>query len=165
MYHTTLLVYLLWIECQTRRPIAQYQQTRVERTLSSSGHIVNVVNCLVNGCVSIEVASKLHTNGTQVLYQVVAFEVVAAIERHVLQEMRQSSLTFFLLNGPHLLCNVKVCTVFGPVVVANKVSETIVKLTHSHGSVYWYGRHLHLGMQHTCTQQKQSTKKMSDFHR
>ena len=121
MYHTTLLVYLLWIECQTRRPIAQYQQARVKRTLSSSGHIVNVVNCLVNGCVSIEVATKLHTNGAQVLNEVVAFEVVAAIKGHVFQEMRQSSLTFFLLNRPYLLCNVKVCTVFGPVVVTNKI--------------------------------------------
>ena len=74
---------------------------------------------------------------TTPLNEVVALEMLTAVERHVLQEMGQATLALFFLDGTHFLCDVEVGTMLRPVVVADKIGKAIAELAYSKSCVYW----------------------------
>ena len=86
--------------------------------------------------------------------EVVAFEVLAAVEGHVLKEVGQSALVLILLNGTHFLGNVEVGTVLGPVVVADEIGEAVGQLTYSEYGVH-RNRRVHLGEYRCSAKQHQ----------
>ena len=88
-------------------------------------HIVNVVHGFIDAGIGIQVTAKFYTLAAAPFYEVVSFKVIAAVESHVFKEVGKSALAFFLLNRTYFLCNVKVGTVFGPVVVADVVGKSV----------------------------------------
>ena len=58
--------------------------------------------------------------------------MLCAVEAHVLKEVGQTTLCFFLLDGTHLLRNVEVGAVLRPVVVTDVVSKPVVELSDTH---------------------------------
>ena len=97
MDNATLLVNLFRVEGKTISPVAKDEQARVESALTSCRHVVDIVNSLVNAGVGIQVATKLHADRLAIADEVVAREIVGAIEAHMLKEVSQTTLTFFLL--------------------------------------------------------------------
>jgi len=52
-----------------------------------------------------------------------------AIEGHVFQEMGQSVLVVFLQNCPHILNDIKTCPLFGFLVVADVVGQSVLQFS------------------------------------
>src|SRR3712207_7427828 len=59
---------------------------------------------------------------------------VCSSDLHVFQEVGQSPLVLFLLNGAYFLRDVEVSTVFGPIVVANVVGKSVAQPADSYRS-------------------------------
>ena len=142
MNHATLLVYLLGFQQQAVGPVVQNQQTRVYDTLTGGGHVRDVIHRLVDRGVGIQVASELHTDGLTPFHDVVTLEVLCAVEAHVLQEVGQSALVVVLLNRTHALGNVELGTLFGPCIMTDVISQSVVQLTDFYVGVGGDGRHL-----------------------
>ena len=140
----TLLLYLFLLERQSVGPVVEDEQTRVHDAFTGCGHVRDVVNRLVNGGVGIQVLAEFNTHALTPAHQFVALEVLGAVEGHVLQEVSQSALGVILLDGAHLLRNVELGTLLGPVVVANVVRQSIVQLADAHVRINGDYRHLHL---------------------
>ena len=97
MDDAALLVDLALLQGEATGPVAEDEQTGVERGDRVCRHVVDVVHSLVDGGVGIEIAAELDALGAAPLNEVVAFEVVGAIERHVLEEMGETALVLILL--------------------------------------------------------------------
>jgi len=108
------------------------------------GHVVDVVYGLVDAGVGIEITTELDAVGAAPFDEVVALEVIAAVEGHVFQEVCKSSLVFVLLQRANFLCNVEIGTVLRPVVVADVVSQSVAELTDPYSCVHGYSHVWHL---------------------
>ena len=62
------------------------------------GHVVDIVHRLVDAGVGVEVCTELDAVGAAPLDEVVALEVVTAVEGHVLKEVCKSSLVLVFLQ-------------------------------------------------------------------
>ena len=133
--HTTFLVDFRTLEQEVVAPVVEDEQTRVERTDTCGLHVVDVVNRLIEAGVGVEVLTEFHTDALEIGLELVAWEMSGSVEAHVLKEVGKSALRFLLLHGSHFLCNVEICTLFRPFVMANVVRESVVELTHPHVGV------------------------------
>ena len=93
---------------------------------------------LVDAGVCVEVSTKLDAVSAAPLNEVVALEVVTAVESHVLKEVCKATLVFILLQGAYFLRNVEVGTVLRPVVVA------VAELADPYSCVHGYSHVGHL---------------------
>ena len=152
VYHAALLVYLLRVERQSVRPVVEYEQARVDSSAAVCGHVGYVVYRLVDACVGIEVSAKLHADRFAVAQQVIALEMLCAVEAHVLKKVRQTALVVVLLKRTHALGDVKLRPVFRPVVVAQIVSQSVGQVPNPHILVNWH-RRKHLCRQNGCDKQ------------
>ena len=76
------------------------------------------------------------------------------VERHVLQQMRQTTLVLVLVNRTHLLGNVEVGHMLRIAIVTNVVCQAVIQFSHAHLLVLRNCRH-HLGLSpHTNEQQR-----------
>ena len=121
------------------------EQAGVNGTWSFHVHIINVINGLVEGSVGIQVLAKLHTDGLEVLLQVVTREVGGAVEAHVFEEVCQTTLVFLFLDGAHLLGNVKECTFLWPLIMTQIISQSIGQHTFAYCRI-----HRHRGVLRRC---------------
>ena len=148
MDDTSFLVNLVSAQQQSVAPVVQNEQAGVEHCFVFDGSVADVVHRFVYRCVGIEVASELDAFAFAPLYDaqplLIAGEVLGAVEGHVLQEVGQSSLVGFFLNGAYLLGNVEFSPFFGQSIVADVISQSIVQLTDAHVRVGRDRRQLHL---------------------
>ena len=80
-------------------PIAEYHQARVdEPTVFVGGYVVDVIDCLVETRVGVEFAAKTYTVFFEHLDEAFAGEMLAAVERHMFEEVRESALVFLFLH-------------------------------------------------------------------
>ena len=142
MDDTTLLLNLLLFQEQTVGPVPQNHEAGVDNRLARRGYITYIIDRLVDRSVGVQVVTKLHTDGLAPAQQFVALEVLRAVEGHVLEEVSQTALRVVLLNRAHLLGNVELGALFGPVVVTNVISQSVVKFTDAHVGVNGDGGHL-----------------------
>ena len=154
MNHATLLLYLLLFQQQTVGPVEEDEQTRVDDTLARRGYITNIIYRLVYRRIGVQVSTELHTYALTPAQHLVTLEMFRAVEGHVLQEVSQTTLVVVLLNRAHTLGNVELGTVFGPCVVTDVISQSVVQLTDTHVGVHRNRRHLHalLGYSHDAYQ-------------
>ena len=96
MDDTALLVDFLRVKRQPVRPVVQDEQARVDDRLADNRHVRDVVDCLVNRRIGIEIDTKLDTDGLKVGNHVVALEILRPVETHVLKEMGQTALVVLL---------------------------------------------------------------------
>ena len=142
--HAALLVDLLVGEQQAVTPVLEDQQARVDSALAGAGHVVDVVNGLGNAGIGVQVLTEGYTQRAGIVDDALALavEVLTAVEGHVLQEVGQTTLTFFLLDGAHALCDVEVHAVLGIIVVADVISQSAIQLANTHLIVHGDGTHL-----------------------
>ena len=139
MDNTTFLVYLCIFQQQVMTPVVQNEQTRVENAFTFQRNSRNIIYRLLYAGISIQVSTKLHTNGlapgndTQLLS--LAREVLGTIKRHVFQEVRQATLTGFFLYRTHLLGDIEVCQscLFG--IMTQIICQAVLQLSCSNGGV------------------------------
>ena len=138
----TFLLYLLLLQQQAVGPVVEDEQAGVDDGLAHGGHVADVVDRLVDGGIGIEVGAELDADGLAPAQQFVALEMLGAVEGHVLQEVGQSALVVVLLDGAHALGDVELGALFGPVVVADVVGQSVVKFADADIGVDRYGGHL-----------------------
>ena len=112
MNNAAFLVYLFRIECQCTRPVAENEQTGVERRGSDCRHVVDIVHCAVDRGIGIEVFSELHAQRFEIINNAIARKMSRTIKA-----VCQSPLVFVFLYGTHTLHDVKVYPMFGITVV------------------------------------------------
>ena len=151
----TLLLYLLLFQQQTVSPVIENQQTGVDDALTGRRNITYIIHRLVNAGVGIQVRSELHADALTPAQQLVALEVLAAVESHVLQEVGQSALVVILLDGAHTLGDVELCTLLRPGMVADVVGQSVIQFANADVRIYRNVRHLlchhrYHAKQHEC---------------
>ena len=120
-------------------PVVEYQQTRVDDAVAHERSRTDVIDRLVYRGVGIEVGTELDTDaltpGNNAGSPVLAGEVLGAVEGHVLQEVRQSSLTRFLKNRPYALSDVKIGQPRLFCIVADVVGHAVLEFARAHTRV------------------------------
>ena len=86
------------------------------------------VDGLVETRIGIDVGAELHADRLQIIDQLLFFEVFGAVERHVLNEMRQSELILVFDDRPHIHDQTQFRTVLRSVVLLHEVAQPVVKL-------------------------------------
>ena len=89
------------------------------------GHIIYVVDRLVDACICVKIATELHSDRATILDKVVSLKVIGTVEAHMFEEVSQSSLAFVFLNRTDFLRYIEVCAVFGPIVIADIVRKSV----------------------------------------
>ena len=113
-------------------PVVEDEQTGVEGTGCLHVHVVDVIDCLVERGVGVQVLTEAYADAFQILLQVVAGEVGSAVEAHVFEEVCQTALVLFFLHRTHLLCDVEEGSFLWPLVVAQIVSQSVVEFAYPH---------------------------------
>ena len=142
MDDTTLLLDLLLFKQQTIGPVPKYHQTRVDDAFARRGYITYIIDRLVNAGIGIQVCTELHADALTPAQQLVALEMLRAVEGHMLQEVRQTTLVVVLLNRTHLLGDIELSTLFWPRVVTDIIGQSVIQLTNAHCGVNGDVRHL-----------------------
>ena len=156
-----LFVDLALLQGEAAGPVAEDEQTGVECGDRVCRHVVNVVHCLVDGGVGIEVTTELDALRAAPLDEVIAFEMVGTIESHVLKEVSETALVLVLFKGAHFLGDVEVGTMLRPVVVADDVSQSVGKLTDAESCVH-RNRHVRHLRADCCDSREQKQQRDDD---
>ena len=119
-------IYLFRQEQQTAAPIVHHEQRRVHDSFAIGRHIRQTVNGLVNGGVGIDVTTEVHAYGLEIIDDTLAREMLRTVERHVLQEVRQTVLVVLLEDSTYRLGDVELTALFGLLVVADVIGQTVV---------------------------------------
>ena len=141
------------------------KQTRVELCLIGCWHVRDIIYCLIDRSIGIEVAAKLHTDRLAIADNAIAWEILCTVKAHVLEEVSQTSLAVFFLNGAHTLCDEELSAVFWPVVITDIISKSVVKFADTHILVYWYRwHHLRTCSDECCDENRKHQKELFSFH-
>ena len=115
----------------------EYEQTGVAHPALRHRSVGYVIHRLLDRGVGVEVGTKLYAvTLTPVTYGVslaiATVEVLCAVKRHVLQEVRQSPLLRLLQYTAHALGYIEISLTRRLVVMTNKVCQSVAQLAHLH---------------------------------
>ena len=145
MNHTALLVNLVTIEGEVTTPIVKDEQTAINDAWMKcfiNGHIGNVIDGLIDGCIGIYIGAELDTMTLQILKHTLVREVLGAVESHVLKEVSKTALALLFEYRANFLSNEELGVMLGQIVVTNVVSEAIRQLAIAHLRIHGQGWHL-----------------------
>ena len=126
--HATLGIDLLVQKEQTATPVMHDQQRTIDDTGTVGRHVRETIDGLVDGGISVDVTTEIHTHGLEIIDDSFAREMLGTIERHVLQEVRQTVLMILLEDGTHGLCDMELSTLFRLLVMTDVISQSVVQL-------------------------------------
>ena len=129
VYHTALAVYLIVFEQDGARPVVQYEEAGVYQSGVGRGYVRYAIYRLVESGVGIDVGAEFYTVVFEIVEHCFPGEVLQSVESHVLQEVCQTALVLFFENRTYALCDVKFGAVFGCLVVADVIGESVVEYT------------------------------------
>ena len=127
--HAALGVDLLGLQGDEVRPVVQDQQCRVDDAFARGWDVRNVVNRLVPAGSGVEVGAEFHAYGFQILRELLAREVLGAVEGHVLEKVGEPLLGVVLLDGSHVVQDVEVGLSLRLVVVTDVIGHSIFQFT------------------------------------
>lgn len=165
MDNAAFLVNFLGVEGQAVGPVVENEQTGILHAGTSCRHGRDIVHCLVNRGVGIQILSKFYAYGFAPVNDAVAGEVVGAVKAHVLQKVSQTALRVVFENRTDFLGNEEVGLALRRFVVADVVSQSVIKLAITDSGVDRKRRHLrHLridreGHAYQCYHGHQTAKK------
>ena len=149
-----LVVDVLVGEQQSVGPVVKNPETGVDgRRNGGHRHIVDVVNGLIEAGLGVQVLTEFHTDALAITDNTVAGKVLGAVEAHVLQKMRQTSLVLLFQDGADLLRDVEVGLTFRLLIVADVIGDSVVQFSDSDGRINRDGAHLGKSTeykQHSC---------------
>ena len=135
--NATLLVYLLLIQSEVTTPVVQDQQNAIHRGGTCRGYIIDIIYGFVNRSVCVQLLTKLHTDTLQIAQQGIIRVVFSAVKAHVFQEVSQTALVLFLLDGTYLLCDIKIGLARSLHILANIIGKTIGQLALASLGILW----------------------------
>ena len=165
MDDSALLVDFLAVQRQVVAPVVQDEQAGVDGSLAR-GYIINIVNSLFHRGKGVQLCAELHADALKILDEGAVGEVFGAVEAHVLQEVCQTALALFFLNGTHLLRDVEEGLVLRFLIVAEVVRQSVVETADAHFLIHGQRLHHHLslhlfhlfgrlGKRHCCRKRQQ----------
>ena len=132
MNDCTLFVDLLRVKQQSVGPVMKYKQTRILNWLAGGRYLTYIIYCLVDRGIGVEVAAEFHAHGLKPRHNVVAREVIGAVEAHVFKEVSESALIVFFKNWPYFLCDVIVGLILWILIVTDVIRQAVVKTPYPH---------------------------------
>ena len=132
--NTTLRVNLRWLKCNKLRPVVKNKESQID-VLCCYGQILNLILCIVPRCRSIEVKTELNSRSLQTLNHRLIWEILRAIESHMLKEVSQSLLVILLLHSTHIVVDIETRLTLGLLIVADIVGHTIIQFANANGRV------------------------------
>ena len=112
------------------------QKARIEDPLPLKWRRADMINRLVHTSIGIQIRTEFHTDGLAPRNnsQTLPFsrKVLRTIESHMLQEMRQTTLTRLFLYGAHLLSDVEISQSRLFCIVANIIGQSVFQLSFAH---------------------------------
>ena len=113
--------------------VSEDHEAAVHDALPLYGDVVEHILCFLEAGRGVDVAAELCSDGTEVVQDGLAGEVLGAVEAHVLQEVGQTVLLgVFLLDGTYVGGQVELCTAGRKLIVANVIGETVVQVADGH---------------------------------
>ena len=139
--NTTLLIDFGILKQQIVTPVMQNQQTRVDNALALQWGRTYVINRLVYRGIGIEIGTELNADGlapgNNAKFLTLSWEVLGAVECHVLKEVGKSALTWLLKYRTYALGNVEIGKASLLCIVADIIGHAILKLTLAYCRVLW----------------------------
>ena len=127
--HAAFGVDLLGFQGDEVRPVVQDQQRRVDDAFARGRYVRDVVDRLVPAGSGVEVGAEFHAHGFQILRELLAREVLGAVESHVFEEVGESLLGVVLLDGSHVVQDVEIGLSLRLFVVTDVVGHPILQLS------------------------------------
>ena len=125
------------------RVVAQDHQAGVHDGGALDGDVVEHVLGFLETGRGIDVAAELGADGTEIVQDGFAGEVLGAIEAHVLQEVGQTVLLgVFLLDGTHVGGQVELCAAGRKLVMPDVIGKAVFKM--ADGNLVGVGKLGHL---------------------
>ena len=139
MDHSALAVDVLVGKEKAIGPVMENPQAGIDggRNLSNR-YIVDVVDCLINAGVGIEVLTELDTDALAVLDEGIAREMLSSVEAHVLEEVGEAPLVLFFQDGTDLLGDVEVRLACRLAVFPDIIGKSVLELADLHRRIDRY---------------------------
>ena len=130
------------VEGEVAAPVVENHKARVLNALARHGHLRDVVDCLVEAGVGVEVVAEFHTDAFKPVDNHFSGEVGRAVEAHVLKEVGETALVVFLKDRAYLLGDEEVSLTLGHLVVADEVGQSVVEFACTNQRVKRHRGHL-----------------------
>ena len=133
-YHAAFLVDLFAAERRAAGEVAQRQQRLVDVALAVGRHVEHV-DGLVEVGRGVDVRTKARADRLEERHQLTRFEVGAAVERHVLEEVREPALVVVFVDAAHVDREPHRHALGGPAVLPQEVAQAVGQPSHAHGRI------------------------------
>ena len=133
-HDATLEFDLLVVQGDGAGPVLEHQERLVQDVRVVRRHLQHV-DRLVEAGVRVDVRPEAHADALQVVEQLRLFEVLRAVERHVLDEVGQPELVVVLEHRTGTDDEAQEGAVLGPAVLPHVVPEAVVELSGEHGRI------------------------------
>ena len=121
----------------------EHQKNAVHKCLVGGGHIVDIIDCLIECGIGIDVGTETDSFRLKVVKHVFAGIILCPVECHMLQEVRKTELIFGFKSGTYFLGNIEISPFFRQFVVQNEILHSIWQRSVLHIGIE--GKRLHLG--------------------
>ena len=131
MDHTTLFFDLCGVERESVGPVVEHQQATVKFLLTDvCRYVVDIIDRLFNTRIGIH--AVISTQAFEETVHTVPWEMLTAIEAHMLQEVGQSPLVVLLLQTTHALRQIEARPVLRPVIILDVIGKPIWQVPDPH---------------------------------
>ena len=96
-----------------------HQQRRVNDTLAIGRHVRQTIDRLIDGGISIDVSTEVHTDGLKIIDDALTGEVLGTIEGHMLQEVSQTILMILFEDRTYTLRDMEFAALLRLLVMTN----------------------------------------------
>ena len=103
----------------------QYQQCAVQQSLTGSRDIGKAIYRFVERSVCVDIVSEFYALFFEIVDNAFVRKVFCPVESHVFQKVSESVLFVLFKDCTHILCNMKLCTLFWLFVVTNVVGKSV----------------------------------------
>ena len=103
-----------------------HEQRTVHDAFAIGRHVRQTIHGLVDRGVGVDVTAEVHTHRLEIVDDALTGEMLRTVERHVLQEVRQTVLMILLEDSTYRLRDVELAALFGLLVVTDVVRQAVV---------------------------------------
>ena len=103
-----------------------HEQRTVHDPFAVRRHVTQTINGLVDRGVSIDVTTEIDTYRLKIVDDALTREMLRTVERHMLQEVRQTVLMILFEDSTDSLRDMELCTLFGLLVMTDIIGQSVV---------------------------------------
>ena len=133
-HYAALRDHFLWIERDASRDITQKSKAFLENARAVRWHRQDV-HRLVEARIGVQVGAESHADRLEIFHDVVLREILRAVERHVLEKVREAPLIVVLENRTGVHDEAQFGTLLGFGVAAHIIAQAVGQGTGAHGRI------------------------------